>query len=122
MKKILCLLLVMAMADNASAQTVVIINNSDSQPVYTAPVTVVNQAPYANNNYYKERGVSSSGAAITAGITTAVIGAVLFDGLRHHKSKHHVAAIPRKHVPIPLPPRGHFAYGGKAGIGHSRRL
>lgn len=123
MKKILYLFLSLILAGNASAETVVLINNSDSQPVYASPaqVTVVNQVPEAAGNYYyREISSPSSGAAITAGVTTAVVGALLLNNWHHHKHKQHMAPIPPKHPP--LPPRSHWAYGNKGGAGHHRKL
>lgn len=121
MKKILCLLSGLVIAGNASAQTVIIVNNSDSRPVYTAPaqVAVLNQAPEAAGNYYyRETSSPSSCAAITAGVTTAVVGTLLLNTWHHHKHKRHVSPIPHK----PLPPRRHWAYGNKGETGHHRKL
>ena len=52
--------------------------------------------------------------AVAAGITTAVIGGLIFDGFHHHKSHHKVA---HPHRPAPGGrPGGH---GGRPG-GHRR--
>lgn len=123
MKKTLCLLLGLVIAGNASAQTVIIVNNNDSRPVDPAPVqvTVANQAPAdAGNYYYREISSPSSGVAITAGVTTAVVGTLLLNNWHHYKHKRRMAPIPPKHVP--LPPRRHWAYGNKGETGHHRKL
>lgn len=104
MRKIFCLLLGLTIAGNASAQTVIIVNNNDSQPVYAVPsnVTVVNQTPASESDSYYYRGavLSSSGAVITAGTAAFVVGALLSDNLHGHHDKPHAAPIPLKRHPF----------------------
>lgn len=115
MKKIFCLLLGLTIAGNASAQTVIIVNNNDSQPVYTVPsnVTVVNQTPASESSsyYYKGAALSSSGAVITAGTAAFVVGALLSDSLHGHHAKRHAAPIPPERHPFV--PGGHGKHDSK---------
>lgn len=117
MKKIFCLLLGLTIAGNASAQTVIIVNNNDSQPVYAVPsnVTVVNRmpAPESGFYYYKGTALSSSGAVITVGTAAFVVGALLSDSLLGHHDRRHAAPIPPKRHPFS--PGGH---GKRAAKGH----
>ena len=120
------------MARNACAESIIVINNdgyvtatpqiytSDSnyyipnanrqvittESTYYTPnaVTVVRETPVRNSYYYD---APSTSTAIAAGITTAAIGTLLFEGLHHHhnKHKHHnMAPAPRPHHPAPMQP------------------
>lgn len=118
MKKILCLLLGLVIAGNASAQTVIIVNNNDSRPVYAAPaeITLLNRSPAAADNslYYKNASVSSSEAVISAGAAAFVIGALLHNDLHRHDRHHAAPILPKRH---PLFPCG---AGGHDGKGHGK--
>lgn len=120
MKKIICLMALILYATNAMAETIVVIDdngvvksqmstNTITSPtvikhvVTTSPaVTVVRESPIQTNSYYYDN--YSTGSAILAGVTTAVVGAILFDGFRPHHHKSHAPA----HAPAP---KSH--HGGK---------
>lgn len=87
-----------ACAFNARAETIIVIDDNGFvrqqmttsqatllQPVVaTQPsVTVVRESPNVSNSYYYDN--YSTGSAIVAGVTTAVVGALLFDGFKHHR-------------------------------------
>lgn len=75
------------MSTNVYAQPTVV-----RQVVTTEPtVTVVRQSPTYTNSYYYDN--YSTGSAVLAGVTTAVVGALLFDGF---KVKHHHHKAPAK--------------------------
>ena len=103
MKKILCLLACMLMSGNALAETIIVVDDNgyvkSTQQIITpttvvsTPVTVVRETP-VNNNYYSDR--NATGTAVAAGITTAIVGTLLFEGITHHH-KHHFAPAPRHH-------------------------
>lgn len=61
----------------------------------TAPtVTVVRDAPIVHNSYYYDS--YPTGAAVAAGVTTAVVGGLLYDGFwRHHHRRWHRPPCPR---------------------------
>jgi len=103
MKKILCLLVCMLMSGNALAETIIVVDDNgyvkSTQQINTpttvvsTPVTVVRETP-VNNTYYYDR--SATNTAVAAGITTAVVGTLLFEGIaHHHHHKHHHAPAPR---------------------------
>ena len=117
MKKLLCFVAAFLFAQNAFAETVIVIDDngyvrSTPQIVTTTPtvvttqptVTVVRETPVQNNYYYDR---NATGTAIAAGITTAVVGSLLFGGIYDHHHHHH-------HRPAPAPIHG----GGHHGGGH----
>ena len=110
MKKFIALILtITALSTSAHAESIVVIDQNGTvirqmftspttftEPVastttYTAPqtITVVRESPVVQNSYYYDR--PSTNAALAAGVTTAVIGGLLFDGFRigHHHHHHH---------------------------------
>lgn len=108
MKKLLLAALLVMSAVNAKAETIIVIDdngvvkqqmttNSSTtivQPtVVTAvpqqTVSVVRAVPEVRNTYYYDS--YSTGSAIVAGVTTAVVGALLFDGFKPHHHKVHAA-------------------------------
>lgn len=108
MKKILYTLAFVLCATNAMAETIFVIDDngyvtqrmSTTTTTYTQPavvttqpaVTVVRESPTVQNSYYYDN--YSTGSAILAGVTTAVVGALLFDGFHvHHHSKHKAPAV-----------------------------
>jgi len=119
MKKLLLATLLVMSTFSVKAETIIVIDdngivrqqmttNSSAtivQPtvVTTAPsqmVSVVRAVPEVSNTYYYDS--YSTGSAIVAGVTTAVVGALLFDGFKvHHNKKHHapvhVTTHPKKH-------------------------
>ncbi|MBO4294103.1 MAG: hypothetical protein J5896_01500 [Alphaproteobacteria bacterium] len=121
MKKILLTALFLVSIANAKAETIIVIDDNGIvkqqmttsssatiiQPtvVTNAPVqtvSVVRAVPQVNNTYYYDS--YSTGSAIVAGVTTAVVGALLFDGFKIHHSKKHYAPAPvtthhKKHNP-----------------------
>ena len=113
MKKILCFLTALMFTQNAFAETIIVIDDngivrSTPQIITTTPtvvttqptVTVVRETPVQNSYYYDR---DATGTAIAAGITTAVIGSLLFGGIYHHH--HH-------HRPVPMPIHGGSHHGG----------
>ena len=101
MKKILCFLVCVLFSANAFAETVIVIDDNgvvkstqqiaSPATVVSTPVTVVRETPISNNYYYDR---SSTNMAVAAGITTAVVGTILFDGIVHHGHHHHGHARP----------------------------
>ena len=126
MKKILYIMAFMACAANAKAETIIVIDDNGyvkqqmstqttivqpvvQQVVATQPtVTVVRESVNTPNSYYYDN--VSTGSAILAGITTAVVGGLLFDSFHHHKSH-----APTKHI---KPAPHHGSHGGSHGGGH----
>ncbi len=104
----LALALICVWTGNVRAETIVVIdgNGNVTRQIFTAPstysapvqtvtvpvqtttvtqpqtVTVVRESPVVQNSYYYDRDATS--AALLAGVTTAVVGGVLFDGFHHH--------------------------------------
>ena len=137
MKKLLYVTAFMLCAANAMAETIIVIDDNGyvkqqmttttSTVVQTAPVqqvvttsnpvTVVRQSPTVTQSYYYDN--YSTGSAILAGVTTAVVGALLFDGFKVHHS--HKAAPAPVHISSPhhtKPSVGHSAPGGHGGHKH----
>lgn len=90
------------MANNAFAETIVVVDDNgyvtSTQRIVTttnytpqSQVTVVRETPTSNNYYYDS---ASTGTAIAAGITTAVVGTLLYNGIRHHNKHHGVKPAP----------------------------
>ncbi|MBQ7659557.1 MAG: hypothetical protein IJS26_02280 [Alphaproteobacteria bacterium] len=130
MKKFLYAFAFVLCATNAMAETYFVIDDNGyvtgqmttTTTTYTAPalvtsqpqVTVVRSSPVVQNSYYYDS--YSTGSAFAAGVTTAVIGALLFDGFHvrhHHKHK----------APVVIHHGSHHGFGhhGKpAGHKHKR--
>ncbi|MBP5616123.1 MAG: hypothetical protein J6X42_06245 [Alphaproteobacteria bacterium] len=127
MKKLICTFALMLYATNTMAETIVVIDdngvvksqmstNTVTSPavinhvVTTSPgVTVVRESPVQTNSYYYDN--YSTGSAILAGVTTAVVGALLFDGFKpHHHSKPKFAPV-HHHSSPKIAPASH--HGGK---------
>lgn len=112
MKKLIALILtITAISTAAQAEAIVVIDQNGTvirqmftspttytEPVvttnttYTVPaVTVVRESPVIQNSYYYDR--PSTNAAYAAGITTAIVGGLLFHGFHghhhHHGGRHH---------------------------------
>jgi len=75
---------------------VVTTTTTTAQPVVqTVPgVTVVRESPVVNNSYYYDR--SSTNAALAAGVTTAIVGGLLYEGFHPHR-RHRGWRFPRPH-------------------------
>lgn len=122
MKKILCFVTAFLFAQNAFAETVIVIDDNgyvrSTPQIITAPtvvttqptVTVVRETPVQNSYYYDR---NATGTAIAAGITTAVVGSLLFGGIYHHHRHHH-------HRPGPRFPMHGGHHGGVHHGGHHR--
>ena len=110
MKKILYAFAFVLCATNAMAETIFVIDDNGyvkqqmttttNSVSYVSPtvvttqpnVTVVRETPAVQNSYYYDS--YSTGSAILAGVTTAVVGALLFDGFHvHHHSGHKAPAV-----------------------------
>ena len=111
MKKFIALLfMACVLSANAMAESIVVIDQNGNviRQMYTSPATyveqptvvttapmqtvsVVRESPVIQNSYYYDS--RATNAAWAAGITTAVVGGLLFDGFRHHHHHHH----PRPH-------------------------
>ena len=109
MKKFLALFMVsFAFCSAAFAESIVVIDQNGTvirqmftmpttyveQPVVAAnvptqTVTVVRESPVIQNSYYYDS--PSTNAALAAGVTTAVVGGLLFHGFHrgHHHGGHH---------------------------------
>ena len=128
MKKFLVLLTcILALSSNAKAESIVVIDQNGTviRQMYTSPaynqpavvttaptqtVTVVRESPTVQNSYYYD--APSTSAAWAAGVTTAVVGGLLFNGFRighHHHHNHHYVAKPH-----------HGGHGGGHHGGHRR--
>jgi len=111
MKKIICALTLVLYASSAMAQTTYYVGNNGyvtettyttyAQPtvtrqVYTTytPTTIVQQ-PVATTTYYED---TSIGSSILAGLATIFVGALVYDGIKHHDKKHSAPAV-IKHNP-----------------------
>ncbi|MBP5399287.1 MAG: hypothetical protein J6Y53_02585 [Alphaproteobacteria bacterium] len=122
MKKILCFVAALLFAQNAFAETVIVIDDNgyvrSTPQIITSPtvvttqptVTVVRETPVQNSYYYDR---NATGTAIAAGITTAVVGSLLFGGISHHHHHHHRPA------PAPIL-RGGSHHGAPHHGGHRR--
>lgn len=114
MKKFIALLLLtLAFITEAKAESIVVIdqngtvtrqiftmpNTYNTQPIVTQPmqtVTVVRESPTVQNSYYYD--APSTSAAWAAGVTTAVVGGILFNSFRgHHHHHHHHGGWGRHH-------------------------
>lgn len=126
MKKFLILFTcLLTLAHSAKAESIVVIDQNGTviRQMYTSPatyqpsvvttaptqtVTVVRESPVVQNSYYYD--APSTSAAWAAGVTTAVVGGILFNGFRighhHHHHGHHVSRPP---------------HGGHGGHGHGHR-
>ena len=108
MKKFIAVIVAMCIfSSNAMAESIVVIDQNGNvirqmitspstyvvqQPVTTVqPVTVVRESPIIQNSYYYDSNATS--AAWADGVTTAVVGGLLFHGFRgghhHHHGGHH---------------------------------
>ena len=120
MKKLIYTLIVMlSFSSVANAESIVVIDSNGrvTKQMFTTPttytttttatssptVTVVRESPVINNSYYYDRDTTMS--AWAAGVTTAFIGGLIFDGFHHHKHKHH----------RPRPHHGGRPHGGRPG-------
>lgn len=129
MKKLICTLALMLYATNTMAETIVVIDDNGvvksqmstntviTQPTVIQPVvtttpsvTVVRESPVQTNSYYYDN--YSTGSAILAGVTTAVVGALLFDGFKPHHHHSTVKIAPaHHHSSSKIAPASH--HGGK---------
>ncbi len=98
MKKIFCLLAMMLLSGNAMAETIIVVDNNGttqqivrSEPVYYTPTYTPVQTSY----YYEN---SNPGLVLAAGITSAIIGGIVFDSIHDHHHHKHVSA-PKHHNP-----------------------
>ena len=90
----------MMYASAAMAETIIVVDgngivreqmttgNIVRTTTYANPsLSVVREVYPAQNTYYYDNSATST--ALLAGITTGVVGTLLFGGLHHHKHKHH---------------------------------
>lgn len=112
MRKLICsLAFVLCFAGVANAQSIVVIDENGvvTKQIYTDPnvvsaqssvpaVTVVRESPKIYNSYYYDR--DSTRNAMIAGITTAVVGGLIYDGFHHHKK--HLQKPHKLHKPKPI--------------------
>jgi len=110
MKKVFCLLAMLLLSSNAMAETVVVVNGSGttqqivrSEPIYYTPTYTPVQTSYYYESY-------NPGLSFVAGLSTAIIGGIVFDSIHHH---HHKAP---KHFVAPHHNPGHHGKG--IGGGH----
>ncbi|MDO4184619.1 MAG: hypothetical protein Q4D11_05225 [Rhodospirillales bacterium] len=110
MKKVFCLLAMLLLSSNAMAETVVVVNGSGtnqqivrSEPIYYTPTYTPVQTSYYYESY-------NPGLSFVAGLSTAIIGGIVFDSIHHH---HHKAP---KHFVAPHHNPGHPGKG--IGGGH----
>ena len=108
MKKIIFGVAMLLMCANyAKAETIVVIDDNGyvKQQIVTSnpsgyvsatpsQLTVVRENPVVNNSYYYD--APSTSGAILAGVTTAVIGTLLFNEFKPHKH-HHYKPAPIRH-------------------------
>ncbi len=115
MKKIIYTLILLLSVSGAHAETILVINDNGYvtqkmstsvsygalQPTVTTTVigqpavSVVRETPHVANNYYYDS--YSTGSLLAAGVTTAVVGALLFDGFHHKHHKHQSRPKPVHH-------------------------
>ncbi|MBQ8870513.1 MAG: hypothetical protein IJ019_03960 [Alphaproteobacteria bacterium] len=90
---------------SAKAETIVVIDDNGyvKQQIFTSnsanipssqQLTVVRETPQVNNAYYYD--APSTSGTILAGVTTAVIGTLLFNEFKPHKH-HHYKPISIRH-------------------------
>jgi len=111
MKKFIALILTACvLSSNAMAESIVVIDQNGNviRQMFTSPSTyvtqqpatvvttvpmqtvqVVRESPVIQNSYYYDR--SATSAALAAGVTTAIVGGLLFHGFHggHHHGGHH---------------------------------
>ncbi len=112
MKKIIYTLVLLLSVSSAHAETILVIDDNGyvTQKMSTSvsygalqstvtttvvgqpAVSVVRETPHVANNYYYDS--YSTGALLVAGVTTAVVGALLFDEF-HQKSHHKHQSRPK---------------------------
>ena len=112
MRKLICsLAFVLCFPGVANAQSIVVIDENGvvTKQIYTDPnvvsaqssvpaVTVVRESPKIYNSYYYDR--DSTRNAMLAGITTAVVGGLIYDSFHHHKK--HLQKPHKIHNPKPI--------------------
>ena len=97
MKKVFCLLAMLLLSGNAMAETVVVVNGGATQqivrsePVYYTPTYTPVQTSYYYESY-------NPGLSFVAGLSTAIIGGIVFDSIYDHHHHKHVSA-PKHHNP-----------------------
>lgn len=117
-KLVLTLILALSLTSNANAEQLVVIDSNGyvvkqiftapttfTTTSSTAPLTVVTASPNVNNSYYFDRNTTSN--AIAAGVTTALVGSLIYNGFKHHHKPHYKHHRPHSPKPIGKPHRPH---------------
>ena len=91
--------------DGVVKQQIVTSNPNGYVATNSSPITVVRENPSVNNTYYYDS--ATTGNAILAGLTTAVVGTLLYNDIKDIKHHHH------KPAPAPAP-KHKMAHKGKA--------
>lgn len=109
-KLIVCLVAAMMFCSAAKAEAIVVIDQNGNviRQMYTSPstfdtkpntvvtsvpmqtISVVRESPVIQNSYYYDS--NATNAALAAGVTTAVVGGLLYHGFHggyHHRHRHH---------------------------------
>ena len=120
MKKYLIAFSLLMYSFAASAETIIVVDGNGvvQKQIVTETITqtttypyqtvsVVTQSPRYTDSYYYDN--SSTGAALAAGITTGIIGTLLFSGINHH---HH------KKAPVVIHHGGGKHHGGHSSHKH----
>ena len=125
MKKLILGTMLLIFSQNVKAETIVVIDDNGyvKQQILTSnpynsetnkndsKLTVVRESPIVNNSYYYDE--PSTAEAILTGVTTAIVGTLLYNEFRPNKPHHYKPKksppknihIPNKHNP-PKPKKG----------------
>ena len=78
---------VIVIDDNGVVKQQIVTSNPANYVTTTQNVTVVRESPTVQNTYYYDE--SATGSAILAGVTTAVVGTLLYNEFKDGKHYHH---------------------------------
>ncbi len=111
-KLILTLIITLSLTNIAKAEQLVVIDSNGYvvKQIFTAPstytttktttsspLTVVTQSPYTQNSYYYDPNTTSN--VIAAGVTTALVGSLIYNGFKHHHKHHYKHKRPKHFKP-----------------------
>ena len=86
---------VIVIDDNGYVKQQIVTSNPANYVTTTQNVTVVKESPVVQNSYYYD--APSTAGAILAGVTTAVVGALVYNEFKPEKPKYHKPAPIRSH-------------------------
>ena len=86
MKKLIAIMAVLSLISSvAAAETVIVLDDYGNLVQRTVSTTVVQQTPLYSETYNYSN--ISAGNAVLAGLTTGIIGTLVYNSLKHHHKK-----------------------------------